>query len=70
MSNYILKNGDIEISPPMSESEAVERLDKIKMIYPNAVMVSTSEEVVSRKINESPAEIVDDVGCAGGGCAL
>ena len=68
--NAIIKNRDLAISKVMTMQEAEETLKKLKVIYPNARIVETDEEIVERaKIDVTPEE-VEDVGCVGGGCSL
>lgn len=62
--NATIKNGDLILSKMISIEEALIRLEKLKMIYPNARIVETDEEIIERrKINVTPEEI-EDVGCA------
>ena len=70
MSNYILKNGSVVISQPMTKGGAEKRLEELKNIYPSAVIVPTDEGITERPTINVEAEEVEDVGCSGGGCTL
>lgn len=70
--NYVVMNGDMKMSSPISKEEAEKRVNDFKAmkIYPNAYYVETDEEVKEKIVLTAPAENVEDVGCAGGACAL
>lgn len=70
--NYVLMNGETQVSAPMSEQEARSKAEDLKKmgIYPNVEVVPTDQEKIVRpKIDVEP-EVVEDVGCVGGGCTL
>ena len=68
--NAVIINGETRISQVLTRKEAEERLESIKMIYPNARVESVNEEIKSKvKINVIPEE-VEDLSCAGGACTL
>lgn len=70
--NYIVMNGDIKLSSPISKEEAEKKVGEFKAtnLYPNAYYVETDEKQKEKIILTAPAESVEDVGCAGGACAL
>lgn len=71
MSNYVVKNGETVLSAPMPHDDAVKRLDDLKLIYPRAHVEPTDQE--AHKVGyvaTGEAEVVEDVGCAGGACTL
>lgn len=68
--NAIIMNGEIALSPVLKMSEAQERIEMLRVIYPKAVIIETDQEIVKKaKIDVVPEE-VEDVGCAGGACTL
>lgn len=69
--NAIIMNGDVILSKVMTKDEALKRCEELKKaIYPNAVVVEIAQAVIKEKQYDITPEIVEDVGCAGGGCAL
>lgn len=69
--NVIIMNGDMRLSPPLKREVAEERLEQLKMIYPNAYLVDTDEaEIVQSISKELEVEEVENKGCAGGACTL
>lgn len=70
--NYIVMNGDMKMSSPISKEEAEKKVSEFKAtnLYPNAYYVETDEEVKDKIVLTTPAENVEDVGCAGGACTL
>ena len=68
--NAIIKNGDLVLSKVMPIQEAEERLKGLKMIYPNAHIERTSQEVIEKSVIVVIPEEIEDTGCAGGGCTL
>lgn len=68
--NAIIMNGDVILSKVMTKADAIKRCEELKMIYPNAVVVETAQAVIEEKQYDITPEVVEDVGCAGGGCTL
>lgn len=70
--NYVVMNGDMKMSSPMSKEEAEKKVSDFKEtnLYPNAYYVETYEKAKEKIVLTAPAEEVEDVGCAGGACAL
>ena len=67
---YVLMNGSQEISQPMTKEGAIKRKKEVSMIYPHAEIKRTEKQAKNAVKIDSPAEVVEDVGCSGGGCAL
>lgn len=68
--NAVIINGEARISQVITREEAENRLEALKMMYPNARVESVNEEIKSKvKINVVPEE-VEDLSCAGGACTL
>lgn len=70
--NYVVMNGDMKMSSPISKEEAEKKLKQFKEfnLYPNAVIVETDEKPKEKIVLTAPVENVEDVGCAGGACTL
>lgn len=70
--NYIVMNGNMKMSSPMSKEEVEKKVNEFKAtnLYPNAYYVETDEEVKEKIVLTAPVENVEDVGCSGGACAL
>lgn len=69
--NYIVMNKEIKLCEPCSHEEAQKKLNDLNMIYPNAYIVETDQQASKQGFKATgEAEIVEDVGCAGGACTL
>lgn len=68
--NAVIMNKETPISLVMNMAEAENMLAQIKAIYPNAYLKETDQEVKKKFEYKGKAEIVEDVGCAGGACTL
>lgn len=70
--NYIVMNGNMKMSSPMSKEEAERKVKEFKELnlYPNAYYVETDEKPKEKIVLTAPAENVEDVGCSGGACTL
>ena len=70
--NYIVMNGDMKLSSPMSKEEAEKKVSEFKAtnLYPNAYYVETDEMPKEKIVLTAPAEKVEDTGCVGGACTL
>lgn len=70
--NYIVMNGDMKLSSPISKEEAESKVKQFKELnlYPNAYYVETDEKAKESIAFTVPAEEVEDVGCVGGACTL
>lgn len=70
MKNAVIMNNDKPISLVIPYSEAESRLKGLKQMYPNAFIERTNQEVKEKFEYKGEAEVVEDVGCAGGACTL
>lgn len=70
--NYIVMNGDMKLSSPISKEEAEKKVCEFKAtnLYPNAYYVETEDKSKEKIVLTAPAENLEDVGCAGGACTL
>lgn len=68
--NAVIMNKETPLSLVMSMAEAENMLAQIKAIYPNACLKETDQEVKKKFEYKGVAEVIEDVGCAGGACAL
>lgn len=69
MNNAVIINNGLVLSSVLTMSEAVARLEQLKVIYPNAYIQETDQPVKSKFVHEDYEEI-EDKGCAGGACTL
>lgn len=68
--NAIIVNGDTILSKVISKADAIKRCEELKMIYPKAKVIETAQVVIEEKELDIIPEIIEDTGCAGGGCTL
>ena len=68
--NAIIMNGETILSKVMTKADAIKRCEELKMIYPNAEVIETAQAVIEEKQYDITPEVVEDVGCTGGGCTL
>lgn len=68
--NAVLMNGDTPISLAITMKEAQDRLDGLKVIYPNLSIKQTDQEIKEKFVYKGKAEEVEDLRCAGGACTL
>lgn len=68
--NAIIMSGETILSKVMSKADAIKRCEELRMIYPKAEVVETAQAVIEEKKHDITPEVVEDVGCTGGGCTL
>lgn len=70
--NYIVKNGTLNLTPPLATlEEAEERAKALVMLYPNTKVERTDGQLLKEGYKlTAPPEEQEDKGCAGGACTL
>lgn len=69
--NYVLYDGDLKVSAVLTEEEASRRVRELSKtgMFKNLHMRAV-DEIVEEKVTHGPAEVVEELNCAGGACKL
>lgn len=69
--NVVIMNNDQKISDVITLKEAEARLKNgLVAIYPKAKIVHVDDEISQKRELNIVAEVIEERGCAGGGCSL